>query len=87
MLGYRLVRGMARGRPTATFRDLLVRSLHDIGAVARAAGMGGSSGGRAITLQRPATAVVIPEVTFTWDEGTVIDLSRRLVIPNTRSEH
>ncbi|MES1259904.1 MAG: hypothetical protein ABUL71_04850, partial [Gemmatimonadota bacterium] len=87
VLGYRLVRGMAHGRRAAAFRDLLVGSLHDLGGLARAVGLGGVGRGPMIMLQRPATAVVIPEVTFTWDEGTATDLSRRLVIPNTRSEH
>lgn len=86
-LGYRLVRSMARTHRASALRDLLVPNLHDLGGFARALALPGNGHGRAITLQRPATAVVIPEVTFTWDEGTAFDLSRRLVIPNTRSEH
>jgi len=87
LLGYRLIRGAARTRRVPAFRDLLVQDLHDLPAFARAVGLPANGRGGAIVLQRPATAIVIPEVTFTWDEGTAFELSRRLVIPNIRSEH
>jgi len=88
-MGYRLVRGAAAGRGTSSVRDLLVASLHDLGLVARRLNLPAPTAGRRpdIILHRPANAAVIPGITFTWDEGTVFDLSRRLVIPNTRSEH
>jgi hypothetical protein len=87
VLGLQLVRGAAATHRAPALRDLLVKNLHDLGAFARALGLPVSDKGRAIMLQRPPTAIVIPEVTFTWDEGTTLDLSRRLVIPNIRSEH
>ncbi len=86
-LGFRLVRGVASTHRAPILRDLLVQNLHDLGGFARAVGLPANGTGNAITLQRPPTAIVIPEVTFTWDEGTTFDLSRRLVIPNIRSEH
>ena len=87
VLGLRLVRGVARTHRAPVLRDLLVLHLHDLAGFARALTLPGNREGPAIVLQRPPTAAVIPEVTFTWDEGTAFDLSRRLVIPNTRSEH
>ncbi len=88
-IGYGLVRGAAAGRSTSAVRDLLVASLHDLGLVARRLKLSAPTAGRRpdVILHRPANAAVIPGITFTWDEGTVFDLSRRLVIPNTRSEH
>ena len=88
-IGYELVRAAAAGRSTSSVRDLLVASLHDLGLVARRLNLPAAKSVRRsdITLHRPANAAVIPGITFTWDEGTVFDLSRRLVIPNTRSEH
>ncbi len=87
VLGFRLVRGVASTHRAPMLRELLVQNLHDLAGFAHAAGLPAGDKGNAITLQRPATAIVIPEVTFTWDEGTTLDLSRRLVIPNIRSEH
>jgi hypothetical protein len=87
LLGYRLVRGAARAQRAPAFREMLIRNLHNPDAFARAAGLATGTNGRVITLQRPPTAIVIPEVTFTWVEGTIFDLSRRLISPNTRSEH
>jgi hypothetical protein len=87
VLGLRLVRSAARSRRAPAVRDLLLQHLHELDGFARAVGWPASGSGRAITLQRPPTAVVIPEVTFTWKDGTALDWSRRLVIPNTRSEH
>ena len=86
-LGFRLVRAVSRTHRPAVLRELLVTNLHDLNAFARSAGLSAAGAARVVTLQRPATAIVIPEVTFTWVEGTAFDLSRRLVIPNTRSEH
>lgn len=87
VLGLRLVRAAAGRRPVTALRNLLVNNLHELGGFARAAGLPAAGRSRVIMLQRPATAIVIPEVTFTWVEGTAFDLSRRLVLPNTRSEH
>jgi hypothetical protein len=87
VLGFRLVRAAASTHRTPALRDLLVQNLHDLDRFGHAAGLPGAGKGRVIMLQRPATAIVIPEVTFTWDDGAVFDLSRRLVIPNIRSEH
>jgi hypothetical protein len=86
VLGYRLIRAVAHGHPTPAFRDRLVQDLHDPDAFARAMLLPGRGAGRMIVLQRPPTAVVIPEVTFSWTDGSILDWSRRLVIPNTRSE-
>lgn len=86
-LGFELVRAAAVRVPrTAALRDLLVSHLDDLAAMARAVGLSGGERGRPLVLARPATAVVIPEVSFTWDEGAASELSRRLVIPNSRSE-
>ena len=87
VLGYRIVRAAALTNRAPALRDLAVRYLHDLDAFSRAAGLATGGPGRSITLPRPATAVVIPEVTFTWVEGSVLDLSRRLLIPNIRPEH
>ena len=86
VLGYRLVVGAA-ARHAPMFRQQVVKNLHDITGFAHAVGLPAAGQGRVITLQRPPTAIVIPEVTFTWVEGSIFDVSRRLVIPNTRSEH
>lgn len=89
VIGYRLVRALATGRRAPAVRDLLVAGLHDIGLVARRLTWSTGTLGQqsAIVLHRPANLAVIPGITFTWDEGTVFELSRRLVIPNTRAEH
>jgi hypothetical protein len=85
-LGAALVRAAATRLPQpGALRDLLVTHLDDLGAVATAIGFL-SQRRTDLTLTRPATAVVIPEVTFTWDEGAASGLSRRLVIFTPRSE-
>jgi hypothetical protein len=66
---------------------VVVANLDDLPRTAHLLGLAGPSRVPPLTVQRPATAVVVPEVSFTWNDGTVFDLSRRLVIPNTRSEH
>ena len=68
------VRSVAHARSDAALRDLLVATLHDLAAFGHAAGLPRAAGA-AITLQRPPTAIVIPEVSFTWVEGTAFDLS------------
>ena len=87
--GYRLVRAAAVGRSSAALRDLLVANMHDLGAFARRLNWPASSRRQqpAAILHRPANLAVIPGITFTWDEGSVFNLTRRLVIPNTRLEH
>jgi hypothetical protein len=86
-LGYRLVRALAAGRPAAPLRDVLVANLQSLAGVARRAGVATAGKAAALTLHRPPNAAVIPEITFTWGDGVAYDLSRRLVLPNTRSEH
>ncbi len=87
LLGFRLVDALAaRLHGAVPVRELLVASLHDLAAVARRGGMAGNRGGPPRTLNRPANSAVIPEITFTWDEGLAFDVSRRFIIPNIRSE-
>jgi hypothetical protein len=86
VIGYRLIRGLASGRSMPSVREGLVATLHDPALAARRFNL--SAGAQpALVLHRPANLAVIPGITFTWDEGSVFDLSRRLVIPNTRAEH
>ena len=88
LLGFRLVRAAGARASRAAFRDRLVPDLHDprVRWPARLH-LDGVSRTPPLRLDRPANAAVIPEVTFTWDEGLAFDISRRLVIVNTRSEH
>jgi hypothetical protein len=86
-LGYRMVRAAAARSAPAALRDRLVSDLHDPLSLARALHLAGASRTPAFTLTRPPNASVIPEVTFTWDDGLAFDMSRRLVIPDTRPEH
>jgi hypothetical protein len=87
LLGYRLVRAAAKQAPVPALRDRLVAMLHDATLLARTLRFSGASTTPPLTLSRPPNASVIPEVTFTWDDGLAFDMSRRLVIPNTRPEH
>jgi len=87
LLGYRLVRAAAKQAPANVLRDRLVATLHDANLLGRTLGLSGASVTPSLTLDRPPNASVIPEVTFTWDDGLAFDMSRRLVIPNTRREH
>ena len=85
--GYRLVRGISTARPAASLRDLLVANLHSLPAVAHLTGVDGKGAVQLVTLHRPANAAVIPAITFTWDDGSIFDMTRRLVLPNIRPEH
>jgi hypothetical protein len=87
LLGYRLVRAAAKQAPVRALRDRLVATLHDANLLDRTLHLSGASATPSLTLNRPPNASVIPEVTFTWDDGLAFDLSRRLVIPNIRPEH
>ena len=86
-LGYRLIRAAANGRSVPVLRDLLVANLHDLNSVARRLKLSVPSPQLPAVLHRPANFAVIPSVTFSWDEGSVFDLSRRLVIPDSRPQH
>ena len=87
LLGYRLVRAAAKQVPARVLRDRLVATLHDANLLGRTLRLSGASVTPPLTLNRPPNASVIPEVTFTWDDGLAFDMSRRLVIPNIRPEH
>jgi hypothetical protein len=87
LLGYRLVRAAATRASVPALRDHLVGALHDARLLSGALRLSGSGRVPALTLNRPPNASVIPEVTFTWDDGLAYDMSRRLVVPNTRTEH
>lgn len=87
LLGYRLVRAAAAHTPSAALRDQLVLRLHDPAGLARLLHLSGPGTVPPLTLNRPPNASVIPEVTFTWDDGLAFDISRRLVIPPSRPEH
>ncbi|HEY4320265.1 MAG TPA: hypothetical protein VGM77_03720 [Gemmatimonadales bacterium] len=86
LLGYRLVRALAARMPAAAVRDRIVADMHDLPGLARVAGLGGRGHVAFRSLARPANASIIPEITFTWDDGAVLQPTRRLVIPSTRSE-
>jgi hypothetical protein len=84
VLGYLLVRAAVnRTAGRAELRRLLVRHLHDPAAFAAALGLDGQ-GTHAIP--RPATLMVIPEVTFTFDGGVADNAIRRLVVPESSPE-
>ena len=87
LLGYRLVRAAAARTSVAVLRDRLVTHLHDPVGLARLLHLSGPGAVPSLTLNRPPNASVIPEVTFTWDDGLAFDISRRLVIPPSRPEH
>jgi hypothetical protein len=86
LLGYRLVRAAAARGSASALRDQLVANLHDPLSLARRLGLSGASRTPPLALGRPPNASVIPEVTFTWDDGLAYDMSRRLVIPDIRPE-
>lgn len=89
VLGYLLVRALAsRGGNPALLRERLVRLLHDPAALAREYHLEGNPRGSApIRLTRPAYAGLIPEITFTWDDGVADHLSRRLLVSPSSQEH
>jgi hypothetical protein len=80
-LGYRLVRAAVLRLPRATRRDAVVARLHDAGALARLAGFQDAGRKPPMVLRRPATAAVVPEITFTWDAGVADLVTRRLLLP------
>ncbi|MEP6591167.1 MAG: hypothetical protein ABJC19_08280 [Gemmatimonadota bacterium] len=88
VLGYLLVRALAsRDTNTAMLRERLIRLLHDPLALGQEYGLrGGARGVEPIHLNRPAFAAVIPEITFTWDDGVTDHLSRRLLLPTPSQE-
>ncbi|MBA2291379.1 MAG: hypothetical protein H0W15_02865 [Gemmatimonadales bacterium] len=87
VLGYLLVRALAqRADNAAQVRDQLLRHLHDPAALAAASGWIRSDGAPALTLSRPVTRAVIPEITFTWDDGVAEFVQRRLIVPFTQGQ-
>ncbi|MES2125081.1 MAG: hypothetical protein V4503_10390 [Gemmatimonadota bacterium] len=89
VLGYLLVRALAtRDTNSALLRERLVRLLHDPVALGREYHLEGSPRGSSpIRLTRPAYAGLIPEITFTWDDGVADHLSRRLLVSTSPQEH
>lgn len=84
VLGYLLVRAAVNRLDTsADLRRTLVEHLHDLAGFAAAVGLSGQ-GTHAIS--RPSTLMVIPEVTFTFDEGVADDATSRLVVPDSPTE-
>lgn len=82
VLGYLLVRASAsRVANPAVLRDRLVRLLHDPAAFAVASGFARAGSRSRPLLWRPATLAVIPEITFTWDDGVADRILRRLLVP------
>ena len=83
VLGYLLVRALAtRGADPVVLRGRLIRWLHDPLALARAYRLDSAVPNIAsLRLHRPASAGIIPEMSFTWDGGVADQLSRRLMIP------
>lgn len=88
VLGYLLVRALAaRSRTPTELRERLVQSLHDPLALARAYRLDGVvRGGAPLRLNRPASAGIIPEMSFKWDDGLAEQLTRRLLIPAQSQE-
>jgi hypothetical protein len=88
VLGYLLVRAVAaRSRSATELRERLVQSLHDPLAVARAYRLDGAvRSSEPLRLNRPASAGIIPEMSFTWDDGVADQLTRRLLIPAPSQE-
>lgn len=87
VLGYLLVRALAqRADSAAQLRDRLLRHLHDPAALAASFEWLRSDGAPTITLARPVTRAVIPEITFTWDDGVAEFVQRRLIVPDTQKE-
>ncbi|MGH7523349.1 MAG: hypothetical protein ACREK8_03495 [Gemmatimonadales bacterium] len=87
LLGYRMVRAALAHMSGAALRDALVLHLHDPAGLARVLHLSGTGAVPPLTLNRPPNASVIPEVSFTWDDGLAFDISRRLLIPPSRPEH
>ncbi len=87
VLGYLLVRaGASRAANPAVVRDRLVRLLHDLASFALQSGFVRNTARSAPLLWRPATLAVIPEITFTWDDGIADQVQRRLLVPATPME-
>ncbi len=80
-LGYRLLRAATPRLPAASRRDAVVARLHDPSALARLAGFPAGGAKAPMLLRRPATAAVVPEITFTWDAGVADLVTRRLLLP------
>lgn len=85
VMGYRLVRALAEGREAGTLRRLLLRRLHDPAGLARDAGFP-VAGPAPLRLTRPATALLVPALTFLWDDGVADDVRRQLVPPPSSPE-
>ncbi|HEY4102081.1 MAG TPA: hypothetical protein VGM20_14515 [Gemmatimonadales bacterium] len=85
-LGYELVSAAAARRDRGETRDMLVRHLDSPQGAAAALHLSGRGKAQPLVLDRPANAAVIPEITFTWDDGAIFDLSRRLVLPKSHLE-
>jgi hypothetical protein len=78
VLGYLLVRAVAvRVADAARTRALLVADLHQPERLAEAAGMAGPV---SVRMNRPNTLMLIPELTFVYDEGVSSDPARRLLV-------
>jgi hypothetical protein len=86
--GYRLVMAVvSRGVSPTRLRQRLATYMHDPLAFARASGFIGNQGARALRLDSPVDAVVIPEISFTWDDEYADRVQRRLIVPPLRPEH
>jgi hypothetical protein len=83
VLGYLLVRALAtRSADPAVLQERLIRWLHDPLALARAYRLDTAVPNVApIRLHRPASAGIIPEMSFIWDGGMADQVARRLIIP------
>lgn len=87
VLGYLLVRASAsRAASPALVRDRLVRLLHDMTLFAAESGFARTRPRNTPLLWRPATLALIPEITFTWDDGVADQIQRRLLVPATPME-
>lgn len=79
VLGYLLVHAAAaRTGSDRRTRELLVADLHAPEQLARDLGLDGPV---SRTLSRPNTLMLIPELTFVYDEGVAGDVGRRLLVP------
>ncbi|MGH7582046.1 MAG: hypothetical protein ACREL5_02325 [Gemmatimonadales bacterium] len=86
VLGYRMVRAAAARLGPVRTRDRLVAALDNARRAAANLGFAGGAGRAPLLLDLPVTSAVLPEVTFTWDDGVVFGMSRRLVVPDTPQE-
>lgn len=86
LLGYRMVVAASRRLSVPVLRDRIVASVDNLPAAARALGFGREHGQPPHVVMHPATAMVVPEITFRWADGAALDVTHRLLVPIPVSE-